>query len=209
MNNPERGNLADLVLSRMEEIEVTSATDLELKRFLYQTELQGDLLQDFLITYDNELDGFKRKLADQVFPAGMQLLEYGFIITPEHVIESVFNTEFAYFDRLSGKVIYTPAEEVLLNSEVDASKIKPPVILPPRNPEGPRAKYGFPQPREPRVFLYGLVPPRNNPIVDPWNNPDQEPDIVVEYGFIGPIDEYDHLADDLGDGLLDLDEDDD
>ncbi|MBT5021746.1 hypothetical protein HOK51_08480 [Candidatus Woesearchaeota archaeon] len=114
---------------------------------LIEVKYKTSKLDDFMKTYEGDVDEFKEKIARKMLGDKKIVNTYGILLTPSLQMKYAFNTAFAKYDKESESIVYTPVEEVLLGEtkQVDLSKEKPK----PR----PRPR---PRPQSPTVFRYSL-----------------------------------------------------
>jgi hypothetical protein len=86
-------------------------------------------LVDFIRTYPGEVDTFRQKLARKAFGENKSMNDYSLLLTPDLKIKYAFNEAFAKYDTKAKKVVYSSAEEVLLEktnqNSIDLSSVKP------------------------------------------------------------------------------------
>jgi hypothetical protein len=92
--------------------------------YLVNVKYKTSTLDDFMKTYECEIDDFKKKLARRIFGDKKNDNEYGLMISENMQIKYAFNKRFASYDSRKKSVTYKPMEDVLLekSNQVDFSR---------------------------------------------------------------------------------------
>ena len=155
--------------------EVDLKTDNGVEKFyLVKIKYETSTLDDFLNTFKDELDEFKKKLARKVFGEKKTENTYITVVNKDLKIVYAYNARFAEYDENSMDIIFNQVEDVLLEAGENVVDEKPtevtrPIERPDEGRDDPRAKYGItmpPQiPRKPRGIdnirtMYGITMPK-------------------------------------------------
>ncbi|MFC1753839.1 hypothetical protein ACFL96_10690 [Thermoproteota archaeon] len=113
----ERASLLDRVKSAYDDAKVMVFTTAKRPKRFYLMEVpyKTSTFQDFLRTYDGEVDKFKKDLAKTLFGEDKKDNTYGILMDPNFRMRFAFNTAFANYDPETRQVVYTPLQELLLN----------------------------------------------------------------------------------------------
>lgn len=131
-------NLDSLINSRLKASPIEVGNE---SFYLVEVKFPNGILDDFLETYSSELSDFQKKLAEKIFDGRVVESSYGFLLDESLRVRHVFNRRFASYDCEAKRIVYTPAEEVLVafSGETDLVPCSPhreePGIRPPHHGE--------------------------------------------------------------------------
>lgn len=96
---------------------------------LIEVSAPSSLFQDFVDTYNGEVDEFKRKLAKQIMGEETSTQRYGVLVDGEMRYAFAFNRQFADIDRDAQRIAFRNVEEILLerSSGQDLSGVEAPL----------------------------------------------------------------------------------
>jgi len=125
MVNDEEKNLMSTIEDCLKEHRVDLKSDKGVvPMYLIEVTAQSSLYDDFVKTYEGEVDEFKKKLAKKVMGLAWVDQKYGVLINTDLKYEFAFNRRFADIDKKAKKIVYKDVEDVLLDmsNEVDLSE---------------------------------------------------------------------------------------
>jgi hypothetical protein len=113
----DQSSLIDRVKNLYERTKVNVQVDGKvLPFFLINVEYNTNTKQDFLRTYGREVESFQERIAEELLGISRRVNNYTVLVSPQMQMQFAFNNMFASYDPKSKTVIYTPAEEVLVQA---------------------------------------------------------------------------------------------
>ncbi|MBS3094148.1 hypothetical protein J4474_00640 [Candidatus Pacearchaeota archaeon] len=88
--------------------------------YLVNTSYQTSLLNDFLITYGDELDGFERRIAQNSFGFEPKDNEYGILFSQDLRMQFAFNNKFGFYNNRDKTIGFLPPKDILVRATASA-----------------------------------------------------------------------------------------